>query len=66
LLNFDVATPQTIKLFHTSASFTQNLTRVNQVTKVGSSWEVKIAHLIGHGEDISLVNTVEACLLRRI
>jgi hypothetical protein len=40
-------------------------TRVNQVKKVGSVWEVDVARLVGQGRDISVENSVEVCPLHR-
>ena len=40
-------------------------TRVNQVKKVGSAWEVDVARLVRPGFDIAIENRVEVCLSHR-
>lgn len=38
-------------------------TRVNQIQKVGPSWEVDVARLSGQGDNTCIENAVEVCSL---
>ena len=40
-------------------------TRVNQVKKVGSLWELDVARLVGEGQEVSVVDSVEVLPVQR-
>jgi hypothetical protein len=40
-------------------------TRVNQVKKVGSLWELEVARLVGEEREVSVVDSVEVLLVQQ-